>query len=162
MSDTPMQQMTQSDFDAITAIESEDCATPIDPQPLTVGDTMRRMAAVLDRIQTASPDTFMSAPDMYICAQTPEEFQRCARALGTFAKTADDNYFNCTREFDNGARIQVFIARSAVCERVQVGVKHFPEEVIPAKVIPAREEPIYEWRGGAAAQAVTRTTEALP
>lgn len=71
-----------------------------------------------------------------------------AKHVGSCEKKVDDTYFELSKKF-GVITVNFFAYRSDVCERVQVGAREIPEQILPAKpeeVIPAHTEPIYEWK----------------
>lgn len=154
MSDVPA-TLTVEQFNAIEAIVSDE-AIKVTLETPTHEETLRRIGMLLDRMEAAAPGVKLYGQTFHMMANTAEDFQKMSRILGTFQKTADDNYFNCTRSFDMDHKLQVFTSRSNVCERRQVGVK-----IVPERVIPAQEIPIYEWDCGPQAKAVTKAAGEL-
>lgn len=83
---------------------------------------------------------------------TKEDARTIIKALGSCEKSYDDVYFRITKEISPGFSLRFVLMRDNVCEKVQVGTKVVEEHVIPAepareeKLVPRREEPIYEWR----------------
>lgn len=146
---TDLPELSLDEFNALTSDSPEPLKAVFSVCPLA--DGMIAAANMLARLVAASPDSCFSPPTILIPTYTVAEFKTLSRALGTFTKTADDNYFNCTRNFDGGVKIQVYIARSQLCEKVQVGTKIIP--AVPAQ--PEREAPVYEWRCGDSAKRVT-------
>lgn len=72
-----------------------------------------------------------------------------ARAMGHAEKMYTDTSLHLNKVFSGDVRVSFVADRAEVCERVQVGVKVIPEVVLEAReqtVIPAHEEPVYEWR----------------
>jgi len=87
---------------------------------------------------------------IFIACRSKESFQKNAKALGTFEKSADA-WINATRKFDQ-ISIQVTAERDLVCKKVLVGTKIIPateEKIIPEMIVPAcpeREEEVYEYK----------------
>jgi hypothetical protein len=68
-----------------------------------------------------------------------------ARALGTCTKVYDGAYpgsFELQRSFGS-IRFRAIWKRETVCERIEVGKKTIPEQLM---FIPEHEEPVYKWR----------------
>ncbi len=77
-----------------------------------------------------------------------ERFLELAREFGACEKTDDGTHYILRKSF-GGLVFDLYIVRSQICERVQIGEKEVPEQIIPAKAeefIPAHTEPIYEWK----------------
>jgi hypothetical protein len=78
-------------------------------------------------------------------------FQRLplyAKAMGTVEKEADDSFFMLRKNFGS-IQLEVNWWREQVCERVKVGEKVIPEQILPAKseeIIPEHVENVYEWK----------------
>lgn len=86
-----------------------------------------------------------TSPTFLIRAETPAEFKKHARAMGSFEKSADAGYFNAIRRFGE-IKLELFIVRDLVCKRIEKGTRIIPGE--PERVIPAtpdRTEPMYEY-----------------
>ena len=77
-----------------------------------------------------------------------DEFKRLAKSFGACEKVIRDDYYILRKRF-GPIIFDLFSTRTSVCERVQVGEKEIPEQVIPARseeIVPAHKEPIYEWK----------------
>jgi hypothetical protein len=77
-----------------------------------------------------------------------EDFSMAAKAMGSFDKNVDSAYFEMNKHF-GGITLSVNFKRDEVCERVKVGEKVIPEQILPAKseeVIPEHVEDVYEWK----------------
>ena len=74
-----------------------------------------------------------------------KEARVMARAMGTFEKQADTNMLRLLKRFGRVTVCAVF-RRRQVCERIVVDTKEIPEEVIPAKTVPAHVEEVIVWR----------------
>jgi len=70
---------------------------------------------------------------------------------GRIEKETTEDFFKLVSKQD-GFVVKAVAYRKAVCQRVQIGTKVEPEQIIPAikakpkEVIPAREVAIFEWR----------------
>jgi hypothetical protein len=93
-------------------------------------------------------DFFEARPDLptpsfgesiFIWERSLENARERGIQMAPCEKEHTDNYFHLVRKFGPHT-LKVTWGRDDVCERVQVGTKHVPEEVIPA-----HDEPIYEW-----------------
>jgi len=82
-----------------------------------------------------------------------DEAAAVVRAMGNVKKEYDDNLFLLSKDF-GAINLRYVGQRSAVCEKVQVGMKEVPEHVEPAveaqpeRVVPTHTEPVYEWKCG--------------
>jgi hypothetical protein len=89
--------------------------------------------------------------EMSIFGADKDQIALGAKAFGKAEKKFEGDNFCLIKTFPSGMKLEYFANRERVCERVKVG-----EEVIPAHVIPAREETIvaekvkdvFEWRCG--------------
>jgi hypothetical protein len=82
------------------------------------------------------------ASSFYIFPNNVDEFALASHDLGGLRKkTADDSWFNVSREFGGGLVVEVCLSRGSACERVVVGSEHIEEAVIPA-----HDKEIVEWR----------------
>ena len=164
MSEVNSNIMSQADFDAFNAIEVVETPTieAMEFSSCMAAQGLRQMAAILERLHSIDESVSPSGNMAHIYCQTVDQFKKLSRALGTFTKSADDNYFNCTRTFDGGWGIQVFTSRSNLCERVLLRVEDVPEQIIPEKIIPASKREVYGWSCGPDAKAVTKGTESIP
>ena len=72
-----------------------------------------------------------------------------AKAVGgKLDKIDESNYFKLKSQQD-GFSLSAVATRNNVCEKVITGTKHVPAVILEARpetIIPAHEEPIYEWR----------------
>lgn len=75
-----------------------------------------------------------------------EDIAVWARAMGSFNKNFDGNYFELVKKFSENVSMEVNIGRDNICERVVIGTKIVPETYIPSKFVAEHEEEIVEWR----------------
>lgn len=79
--------------------------------------------------------------------ESKELATRFIKAMGTCEKIFDDTFFTLQKHFED-VNLRLVFFRNNVCEKKVVGYKPVPERVLearPAQVIPAHEEPIYEY-----------------
>jgi hypothetical protein len=101
----------------------------------------------------AHPEQLPSGVTVNLYPGTKEKFQSFLKAAGSVTKEYREAHdlMWARKDFGGGVGIDCNIARSKVCERVLVETRIIPEHVIPASaetVVPAHEEPVYEWRCG--------------
>jgi hypothetical protein len=136
-----MSDLTQAEFDSLFV--PADSAVSPDKDAI---DGFREMIPVLERLQASG--AMLSYNTIHICASNKEEFQAFCRALGTFKKDADDEFFRCKRSFPGQTTLSVFVARKSLCKQVLLRTETVPEHVIPAiaeRVVPAFERQVYGW-----------------
>lgn len=89
-----------------------------------------------------------------IYCPTPEEYAATVRRvidgapLGTVEKTGDETWQKVTRTLGGWLRLQVYVTRTAVCERRQTGtrVERVPDpEALKAVPMVDLEVPVWEW-----------------
>jgi hypothetical protein len=79
------------------------------------------------------------------------DLKELAKHIGACEKISRDSYFSLLKTFGS-VWVEFFTMRENVCERVKVGEKEIPEQVIPAEpakpeqIVAAHTEPIYEWK----------------
>lgn len=137
--------LSEADFNELLPDTQEPDAITITERCLAA-DGLRQMADAFERLSTAG--AYIGNDTLLVHASTKDEFQKYGRALGKFTKSADENYFNLTRQFDGDMKLRVFIARSTVCKRVLIRTEEVPEQVIaavPEKRIPASTREVYGW-----------------
>lgn len=143
-----MSDLTQAEFDALP--DNQDQEVLAAHEVCLEASGLRQMADVLDRLKAAGASYF-GGVTMHVVASDAEEFRRMSRALGTFQKVADDNYFHANRTFDGEVKLSVFVGRSKLCKRILLRTEDVPEQIIPevpavpAKVIPASKREVYGW-----------------
>lgn len=146
-----MNDFNQVDFDEMFP-ETVDASVSVTEESL-IASGLRKMADIVDRLYAV--DKQDPAPiTIHLFAYDKEGFRKLGRALGTFTKSADDNWFNLNRTFDGGSTLQVCIARSKVCKRVLLRVEDVPEQVIPAS-----KREVYGWECGGPVMADTPAIE---
>jgi hypothetical protein len=74
-----------------------------------------------------------------------KEAQIMARAMGTFEKTADENFLTLEKKFGSVV-VKALFNRNQVCERVVVATEEVPEQIIPERIEPAYTKEIVEYR----------------
>jgi len=131
--------------------------TDTEPRPAvldTADQYLRGVSALRDHLAShpalAKEATLYNGDRCLAAAWDPEEFAAFVRdlkdgaALGTVTKKADDSYETVSRAFSETVRFDVIIARSKVCERVQVGteVVEVPDPDAPKVTV---ERPVYAW-----------------
>lgn len=87
----------------------------------------------------------------YFQARSRSELGRLIRAFdGSCTKHYDESFrgsFDVRKKFGS-ITFKAICYRDTVCERIEVGKRTIPELVVPARpeeVIPAHDEPVYEW-----------------
>jgi hypothetical protein len=130
-----MSDLTQSEFDALP--ESADTLLRVTEKSL-FAQGLRQAAEVAERMKAAGFDH--GGDTIVFCAWSKEDFQKMARALGSFTKSADSTQFKLTKALDGNLKVVVVIPRSSICARKVIGTKMVPEVVIPAHT-----EEIIEW-----------------
>jgi hypothetical protein len=73
-----------------------------------------------------------------------EQMAEAARLLRNAQKVHNSSYFDL-RKFYGPIKVEFTTMRENVCRRVVVGVEEIPEEIVPARVKPARKEEKVEW-----------------
>lgn len=135
-----MNDFNEVDFDQMFP-EAVDASVSVTEESL-IASGLRKMADIVDRLYAV--DKSDPAPVVvHFFAYDKDGFSKLGRALGTFTKSADDNWFNLDRTFDGGSKVQVCIGRSKVCKRVLLRVEEVPEQVIPAS-----KREVYGWECG--------------
>ncbi len=139
-----MADLTQADFDAIPS-EAPAAETPV-PKKCEKAEGLRAAADLIERFTAL--DAYIGDSTILIPGNSPEHFKLLCRALGTFKKEADDNYFNATRDCGGGIKVQVYTSRGTLCKRVLLREEDVPEQIIPAVAeqrIPASKRAVYGW-----------------
>jgi hypothetical protein len=81
--------------------------------------------------------------------ETLEEVRAITHGTGSWSKSYNDYAVEYLKKFTDakygGVRYVVSLERTKACRKVVTGTKHIPEEIVPEKVIPARDEEIIEW-----------------
>ncbi len=112
-------------------------------------EQLRRIADDLDKI--GEYDVYPSSVPIFV--DTPEEAIEIRRRIGAkMDKRAFENYVILEREYGDTIvpiKLQVFVVRSGMCEKKQVGVQMVtkPDPTFKAPMMEV-EEPIYEWECG--------------
>lgn len=70
-----------------------------------------------------------------------------AKALGSFEKNYSDQFITISKNI-GGINLQFTAYRHVVCERVVVGTKTVPAQVIPERFVEEHDEEIVEWKCG--------------
>lgn len=141
-----MTELTQAEFDAFE-VEPQDNTVYV-TEKCMAAEGFRQMANALERVLAGS-GLGHYGDSVMIWAEKPEQFRQACRALGSFTKSADDSHFIVSRAFDGNIKLQVFIARTSLCERVVVRTEEVPEQriaAVPEKIIPASTREVYEWK----------------
>jgi hypothetical protein len=84
-----------------------------------------------------------SQQTFYVWGANIKEVPKVALQMAPCSKEYTDSFFNMTKKFGERIILQYTLARDSVCKRVQVGTRLVPEQVIPAY-----EQPVYEWDCG--------------
>jgi hypothetical protein len=83
-------------------------------------------------------------PDLPLPSQTQLDFLSGVDTKEDLAKFAR-GFGECKKDF-GGIKLRAVAWRKNVCERVVVGTREVPEEIIPARLVPAHMEDIVEWK----------------
>lgn len=92
------------------------------------------------------PADLMEGSTLFIFCDDKSQFSETVKAFGPGTKGADEDSIFFRPNLHPSIRINAFKANT--CERVQVAEKVIPAIHIPARDIPERIEPIYEFRCG--------------
>jgi len=102
-------------------------------------EDLRDLADFLER----RPDLVARIPGdvtFNICSSGIEDFRQTARSFGNANKFNWGSFVGLRKSFGL-LSLDLFVSKSESCERIVLGRKQVPEEVIPA-----HEEEIVEWR----------------
>src|SRR5579859_4336784 len=119
-------------------------------RPLTIHQEFARdLRAIADFVE-AHPELDVPSLDRIdIFPYDPKALPKYAAAFGKAAKDIlGDSWFILRRTF-GAIKLEATWQRERVCERVVVGQREVPDQIIPAKAeefIPAHKEDVYEWR----------------
>lgn len=109
--------------------------------------SLRELADFYEAHPGLKPPGNMSQGVFTIFPSGKDEMAVHARELGTCEKQVTETMFYLIRKKPIGLfTLQAAEWRSTLCERVVVGTETVPEQVVEAKVIPAYEREIVEWR----------------
>ncbi len=116
-------------------------------------DSLRALADILNSITAAGATVEPAGLDLSFYSLGIGEEEKTnlaiiAKVLETFDKVYSNDFFRITKSLP-GLRITFVAYRHNICEKVQVGEKEIPEQIIEARaaeVIPAKMVPIYEWK----------------
>jgi hypothetical protein len=75
---------------------------------------------------------------------TREHAESLIRGLGNCKKDYDETSFTISRRF-GVLNVRFYFSRSEVCKKVVVGSRIEPEQIVPARVIPAHTVDVVEW-----------------
>lgn len=88
-------------------------------------------------------------PSTSLCAYMPKSLAReTMSSIGNFEKEYNGDYFSALKTI-GGLELRFATPRENVCEKVVVGTKLIPRQVLPATaetIIEAHEEEITEWQ----------------
>jgi hypothetical protein len=118
--------------------------------PLSIhAEFARDLRAIADFIE-AHPELHLPLLQRIdIFEADPKSLPKYAAAFGKAAKDVlGDNLFILRRTFGT-IKLEANWTRDRVCERVVVGQREIPDQIIPAKpeeFIPGHKEDVYEWR----------------
>lgn len=125
---------------------NNELSTPTTQQMLVTG--LRKLAEFFEQ----NPD--FPATEMVMAIynyDTKEEAAQVAKVLGSSKKEYSDYSFTLVKEFSPYVKMRVVFSRGNICQRVVIGQKEIPEQIIPARpseVIPAHKEDILAWDCG--------------
>lgn len=96
----------------------------------------------------AHPDLILPhEPQLSICPEGRSGMAATAKIFGSCEKNVDEAFYRLIKKF-GVIELRAIEYRSAVCERIVIGVKEIPETILPAReetIVPAHVEEIYEW-----------------
>lgn len=104
---------------------------------------IRGLRDFADLLESKGELPFPTYETMYVFMDSIDSVPVVAKAMAPCNKVYSDTSFTLVKEYNKHLVVKVVWSRDVVCKRVQVGVKE-----IPAQVIPAHTEPVYEWDCG--------------
>src|SRR6267142_3161814 len=113
---------------------------------MTHGESFVRLGQFL--IEHPEFETTLPTTRLNFVATGEGQLESLAKSFGECKKVVDDNYFILRKQFGT-VEVDLFTYREQICERVKVGEKEVPEQIVPAReeeIVPAHTEPIYEWK----------------
>jgi hypothetical protein len=116
--------------------------TKRDPKQVAYIKSLREFARFLE----LNPSVGLpSTQKMYVFPEV-EEMAAYAKAMGNCRKSADDSYFNLTKDFLPAIQYEPTWYRENVCERVVVGQRTVDKPIMQQVGTESVTEDVYEWK----------------
>ena len=101
---------------------------------------LRQIADLLERRPALIPS--FGALTINVCTLTQDKFMELGRLLGGTREKVFEGSYAVQRRWCGPHKVDVYVHRGEVCERVQVG-----DRVVPAvEARPEKVQAVYEWR----------------